>query len=200
MIITNPLDTLRIRWQVTSRAERGASVASFFARIVAHEGILTGLWFPAIWTNAALCSITVGIRLGCYPIIRDRITEATGSKGPAVMFGSGLISGACGYFCGNPLYMMKNRLQSEAGALSSDGIYLTGARKGLAPSYRNGAHGLYQIATTEGIPGLWRGCGLLVARGATLSSSQLLGYDGTKKFCKDNQLVDDGPILVNMCF
>ena len=195
MIITNPLDTVRIRWQVSQKAYTEKSVRSFGARVIAEEGLVTGLWLPAIGTNAAFCSIAVGIRLGLYPTIRDTICASIDSKSPGVMFASGLVSGACAYFCGSPLYMMKNRLQSEAGLKSADGIYLTGVRNGKAPSYRNGAHGLVSIAKSEGILGLWRGSGVLVARGATLNSSQLTGYDGTKRFCKANGLLEDGTAL-----
>lgn len=157
--------------------------------------MLRGLWYPAICTNAVLCSITVGVRLGIYPTIRDGMTSATGSKGPSVVFSSGLISGACGYFCGSLLYMMKNKLQAEGGLKGPDGVYITGARKGFTPSCRNGAVGLYHTVFSEGAAGLWRVSGVLVARGATLSSSQLMGYDGTKSFCKEKGLLQDGPLL-----
>ena len=91
MVITNPLDTLRIRWQVTRRVETGNSIIAFARNIVTKEGVLAGLWLPAIQTNALLCSITVGVRLGLYPSIRDSMAELTGSKSSKVMFASGLV-------------------------------------------------------------------------------------------------------------
>ena len=39
-----------------------------------------------------------------------------------------------------------------------------------------------------------RGTGALVARGATLSAGQQLGYDGMKTYCKKSGM-EDGPLL-----
>lgn len=194
MIITNPLDTYRLRWQVLPVADRGSAV-DFIKAIGRQEGFINGLWRPAIATNAVLCSCTVGIRIGAYPTIRDALINATGTgaDNPTTMFAAGLLSGATGYFLGSPLYMIKNQLQSEAGMLV-DGVYASGARKGLPPLYRHGAHGLHHVWHAEGIRGLWRGSGVLLVRGATLSSAQLMGYDATKAACKRNGMAD-GPAL-----
>lgn len=91
--------------------------------------------------------------------------------------------------------MIKNQLQGEAGKLGKDGIYVSGARKGQPPSYRNGAAGLLKVFKVDGIPGLWNGSSVLMMRGATLSSSQLMGYDGTKSICIENGFLEDGPAL-----
>ena len=60
-----------------------------------------------------------------------------GEKDGRVMWLSGLLSGCVGYFLGSPLFLVKTRLQAEAGAVGADGLYATGARAGHAPSLRD---------------------------------------------------------------
>ena len=107
------------------------------------------------------------------------------------MLASGLLSGAAGYAVGAPLFLAKTRLQSEAGRVVG-GVLTTGVRKGHTPSYRNGADVLRSCIRAEGLRGLWRGSGVLVARGAVLSSSQLAGYDGTKTLLRRWGVAEDG--------
>ena len=119
MIITNPLDTYRLRWQVQPVEQRSVSTWQFLRAISQQEGLVHGLWRPAIATNAVMCAITVGTRLGVYPSIRDRLNLATGTSkdNPTAVFGAGLLSGGCAYFIASPLYMIKNQLQSQASRL-----------------------------------------------------------------------------------
>jgi hypothetical protein len=66
----NPLDTLRIRWQVTSAASTGAadlhgsSCMNFGRKIVTQEGLLKGLWTPGLGANMTSFFICGGFRQG----------------------------------------------------------------------------------------------------------------------------------------
>ncbi len=188
MIATNPLDTAKQRFQISAVGGSGSngSLASFFSRIVRTEGLI-GLWKPAIVTNACCCTVSVGFRIGFYPLFRDALGDM-----PVL---AGLASGGVGYLCAAPLFHAKNRIQVSSGRLSVDGkVMLTGARKGLAPAPQTGIGVLADVMRTDGILAWWRGAHLLVARGAILSSAQLSTYDYCKRFAT-RQGISDGPLL-----
>ena len=54
-----------------------------------------------------------------------------------------------------------------------------------------------RVAQAEGVRGLWKGSFVLLARGATLTSSQLMGYSSTKALCIRNGM-QDGPVLQSL--
>jgi len=196
MLATNPLDTLKQRYQVSASAtlKSRTTLSSFAVDIVRNEGVLRGLWAPGLFSNIACCSISVGVRLGTYPLIRDLVS---GGDAPSagVLMGSGLLSGAAGYFFASPLFYAKNVLQATSGLVSSEGIMVTGSRKGKRPLHRNGASVLVHAVRKNGIFAMWKGCHLLVARGAVMSSAQLSSYDGMKKLLLAKGLCADGPRL-----
>ena len=95
--IMNPLDTLRIRWQLVPPPERGVGIVRFARQIVRTEGLWSGLWKPACLTNSLSIATSAGIRVGIYPYARDAIRQRTGgSKSPALMAGTGFACGAVG--------------------------------------------------------------------------------------------------------
>lgn len=210
--LTQPLDTLRCRWQVAS----GQTLVSLARGVVADEGLWGGLWRPGFGPNVLGMAIAVGGRNGFYPTARDAISWLTsastaGASGPEVkkagaggMFAAGLVSGMASYLLASPLLQAKTQLQAEAGRVGPDGLYVTGAKAGRPPSYLGGAHALRTIAA-EGASGgggalgavlaLWRGAGVIVGRGAVLSASQLMAYDKTKTALKESGAMYDGKLL-----
>lgn len=202
MLFTNPLDTLRCRWQVTGSA--GQSLLGFIRTVASTEGVWSGLWRPGLPPNMVAMSLAIGGRNGFYPTMRDGIGKLAGSEdkvGAQGMFFAGLFAGMAGYFCASPLLQIKTQMQVEAGKVGADGLYMTGARAGSPPSYLNTAHAIRSLASSGldgGVLGslksLWRGAGVIVGRGAAVSSSQLSAYDSTKTFLKANNY-QDGPIL-----
>ena len=94
----NPLDCLRVRWQVTASSAASSStsasasastaasstssdgLAAFGRTIVAEEGLLRGLWLPGIVPNAAACALARGVGLGCYPSVRDALVDLRSSR------------------------------------------------------------------------------------------------------------------------
>ena len=90
----NPLDCLRIRWQV---ADGGASTMTEFAsKIVLEEGWWGGLHRPGLFTNMLGVALSQGLRMGLYPSVRDAVAEG-GSVRPDLMVLSGLLSGSFAY-------------------------------------------------------------------------------------------------------
>lgn len=187
IVITNPLDCLKQRWQIAQSSPgfaRGGLI-DFARAIVRDEGLLRGLWVPGIGSNAIACTISVGTRLGLYPLIRDGLQPSSGpgQRSGKSMFLSGLCGGALGYIMSAPFFCATRVAQAEAGALDAEGrLYVTGARAGHHPTVpgSNGLGMLAHLARTQGVGGLWRGSEVLVARGALMSATQLGTYDQTK--------------------
>ena len=73
MASTNWLDCLKIRHQVHSD---GGGVLDLGRRIVATEGLWRGLWGVALPLNIAACTVSVGVRIGLYPAVRDSWSTA----------------------------------------------------------------------------------------------------------------------------
>ena len=150
--LTTPLDCLKQRWQVEPRSAQ--SMAGFAQRIVRIQGLWGGLWRPGLATNVAACTCSVGTRLGLYPVIRDLLAPVTGGS----QFVSGLLGGALGYTSAAPFFFATRVAHAEAGLSSRPCI---------------GIGTMARLAADGGVRGLWRGGGVLVARGALMSGSQL---------------------------
>ena len=166
MMLTNPLDCLKQRWQVAPMQSQ-RSLGAFTREILLSEGIFTGLWFPGLTTNVMACSISVGVRLGFYPMLRDALRPDQQRSGFS-MFTSGLLGGALAYIISSPFFAASRVAQAEVGT----------------PQQASGSIGtLARMARTTGVLGLWRGSEILVARGALLSATQLATYDLCKGGC-----------------
>ncbi len=232
-VLFNPLDVLRLRYQTAgdvagSHVSSSSTSLSAFARhITITEGVLRGLYLPGLPANMVAVSLTQGLRMGVYPDVRDAITDllcaspqeegatttttttiATtmqrnkavknhdncqsrreNQKGPVSMAIAGLLSGAFGYWMCAPLWLVKTRWQVAAQVKAEGGRYLEALQ-------------LPQTAI-----GFWRGAGVIVLRGACITSGQMLGYDGTKTLAllssnsssatppENAWLTEDGPIL-----
>ena len=189
--ITNPLDCLKQRWQVS---QASGSILGFTRDLIRAEGLFRGLWLPGMFTNCMACTISVGTRIGLYPQLRDRLSLSTG-HGTKSMFISGLAGGALGYVMASPLFFATRVAQAEAG-LVVDGVLATGARAGLAPSAADagGLGMLKHLWASAGALGLWKGASVLVARGALMSSTQLATYDQAKRQLQGAGL-PDGPLV-----
>jgi hypothetical protein len=89
----NPLDTLRVRWQVTPE---GSGLVSYARQIVAREGLVKGLWTPGLGANMMSFFVCGGFRQGLYPYFRDTLVVATGAeeKSAATMMLGGFGAGA----------------------------------------------------------------------------------------------------------
>ena len=162
--IMNPLDTLKVRYQVAT--DPGA-MRGFAGQILRREGLWRGLWLPGVNANFWGIGVSSVGRVGCYPYVRDGLLKAVGlEKNAGVMFVAGLLAGAVGYLVSSPVYQVKTLAQAEAGLLEN-GVFATGASSGKAPRYASLVQGL---ATLKRDGHLWRGAGALVVRGALLSA------------------------------
>ena len=179
----NPLDTLRLRWQLhpvgaaaaTLPAEAG--ISAYTRHVVRTEGLLRGLWAPGIGSNMVASALGRGLGLGAYPLVRDSLDVAATALGAGdtqksvlTMYVAGMLAGCVAYGLANPCYQMKTRLQACAGAVGPSGVFESGAMKGQRPPYRHMVDGMRRIAVEEGVlSGLYRGVGAIMLRGALMN-------------------------------
>ncbi|KAH8066638.1 thiosulfate transmembrane transporter [Aureococcus anophagefferens] len=186
--VMNPLDTLKVRYQVSASS---VAMRPFALEIVAAEGLWGGLYAPGILANFLIGISSMG-RVGCYPYVRDAMLDAAGAseKNAPVMF-SPACSPAASATLLRARYIRSRRAQAEAGAIGADGVLTSGASKGEVPRFhgRSLAAGLAALGADGA---LLRGSGALMARGALLSAGMQLGYDGCKTASKRYGFMDEG--------
>lgn len=177
VIVFNPLDCYRLRWQVQHNY---TSMKFHFKSIVRNEGMFRGLFVPGIGSNAVGAGLSRGIGMGCYPTVRDYLT-GNNSKSGSKMFFAGLLSGGFGYFISTPAWVIKTRLQT--------------GRESKHPPKGNGIRICSEIVRQDGVKGLYRGASALIIRGALINAGNTLGYDFSKTTNKTYNIVQEGPIL-----
>lgn len=218
-LIQNPMNTLKIRWQVLVACGKPQfSLISFAKQELASDGVL-GLWRTGLSPGLAGSVMSIGLRYGTYPLVRDSVSglqqrwsaaslqgaspTREAKTGAAGMFVAGLASGMVGYFVASPFLMVMTQMQAESGKLGPDGRYVTGARAGQPPSYKGTVDALRTISgrgyTLDGLRGavrsLWRGSSIITMRGGVLNAAQMMGYDGTKTELKNRGLLEEGAAL-----
>ncbi|KAK7063969.1 mitochondrial carrier domain-containing protein [Favolaschia claudopus] len=117
-----------------------------------------------------------GSRLGFYEPFRRNINKFIGRR-PEEQLGStaiiaGATSGAVGASLGNPLFLIKARMQAYSPALPV----------GAQHHYKSSFHALSTIFRAEGLRGLVRGIDAAILRTSMGSSVQLPSYNLTKNF------------------
>ena len=116
--LTNPMEVLKVRWQVTPASMRSAtSMAGFASELVKSEGAWRGVGAPGLSANAWAIGVSSIGRVGLYPSVRDAIVTARGGDvakpSPGDMFLSGLSAGALGYFVSTPIFAQKTLIQAD---------------------------------------------------------------------------------------
>ena len=172
----NPLDCLRIRWQVAASVPQTAEsgLIQYGSQIVRTEGLVSGLWRPGLAANVSGMFLSAAIRFTCYEHIRDGIVAASAdgtSKNGLHMTTAGLVCGAFAYFVTAPFHLLKTLRQAEP--VRPD---INVADK--LSDFRNILRGSAPVST----------------RGALFTAGQMLGYDGLKSTAKAHG-IEDGPYL-----
>ncbi|KAI0742335.1 mitochondrial carrier domain-containing protein [Daedaleopsis nitida] len=158
-VYKNVFDVLIKTWRNEGirGVQRGLGPAYFYQ--VALNGSRLGLYEPfRRWSNA---------QLGYTPTEQVMLTS----------MGAGSVSAVVGSFLGNPLFLVKTRMQAYSPALPV----------GTQRYYRHAWDALSTIIREEGMKGLLRGWDAAILRGAIGGSVQLPSYIWSK-----NQLVRHG--------
>lgn len=180
--LTNPTETIRVRWQVLSMTSPSATetgLLQFSRQILKSEGLIRGLWLPGCTGWMAAFGGAFGVRMGIYESVRCGVESTTGlSRSPTTAFIAGLCTGSIANAVCCPFFQAKNRLQAQGSS---------GPQRSL---FRE----LVSITQENGFTGLYRGVPALFMRGGLIAGGQLFGYDTTKRFMV-SQGVQEGQVV-----
>lgn len=180
----NPLDCLRVRWQVAPPSvTAGHGLMDYGRHIVHTEGLVNGLWKPGLGANVAGMALSAAIRFGYYETVRDGLLGMQASNSEEIktvkngfhMMAAGVFCGAVGYGVTTPFHLLKTMIQAEKGLIGTDGRYLSGTRMGKKPYATDFVTGVVRIVQERGVFCLWKGALPLMCRGALFTSGQMLG-------------------------
>ena len=96
-------------------------MAPFTREIIRVEGVWRGLWRPGLVTNMCACSISVGTRLGLYPLLRDAISA---NSDRSLLLNSGAASSGSGSSSGG--HGSSEGREIEKGNQSSASMFISG--------------------------------------------------------------------------
>lgn len=206
--LLNPLETMKVKLQLQPESPRiYEGMFKGLSKVMAEDGLLHGLWVPGLAATTIRSFTYVGFRIGLYPTVKKMVIKpkSDGQDTLAVKISSGCLTGAIGsaLFC--PVDVVRLRMQADSGTLGSDGVLVTGLRRGLPPRYDSTLGAFPSIVRDEGlVRGLYRGAGPTVLRAAMLSGSQLASYDSLKSYLKESlpvplALREEGPLLHCCC-
>ena len=163
--VTNPIEIIRVRFQLEPQATRPPSVFTFAKSIVSSEGLVRGLMQPGIVAWMMSMGTAFSCRMVLYEPLREMIEAAVGGSSPASAFAAGLATGALTNAAACPFFNVKALHQSAPIAQQQSSVFSE----------------LATITRTQGLAGHYRGVSALFIRGGAISAGQLSGYDAAKR-------------------
>lgn len=169
-LVCHPLDTIKVRMQLSRRARApGAKKRGFIttgAEIVKREtalGLYKGL-------GAVLTGIVpkMAIRFTSYEWYKQLLADKEGNVASKSTFMAGLAAGITeAVLVVTPMEVVKIRLQAQHHSMA-DPLDV--------PKYRNAAHAMYTVLKEEGAGALWRGVSLTALRQGTNQAANFTAY------------------------
>ncbi|GAB5353814.1 hypothetical protein AAMO2058_000066200 [Amorphochlora amoebiformis] len=171
-IFTHPMDVVKIHLQLTgelskqSKSRPLSKILSSASRGGIYRGISASLLRQSVFAT---------LRHGIYFHLNRTISSndtthnAISLKGFGLTLASAALAGVIGAVIANPADVVLIRMQS-------DPQWPAHAQR----RYRHAFHGVYQVATQEGIGRLWRGCTPTVVRAVLVTASQVPSYHMAK--------------------
>ncbi|KAI6012427.1 mitochondrial carrier [Pisolithus orientalis] len=184
--VSNPAEVAKTRMQLQGELAKGGG-----ERVYKHAlDVLSKTWrnegIRGLQRGLGPAMLLNGSRLGLYEPFRRTINRVIGrpvtDQIPLTSVTAGAVSGALGAALGNPLFLIKARMQAYSPALPV----------GTQHFYKNSFDALSTIWKSEKIRGLYRGVDAAILRTAMGSSVQLPTYNWTK-----NQLITRGILPAN---
>jgi len=186
-LVCHPLDTIKVRMQLSRRAQRpGAKKMGFLgtgAQIVKREtplGLYKGL-------GAVLTGIVpkMAIRFTSYEWYKQLLASPDGTVTSKSTFLAGLAAGVTeAVAVVTPMEVIKIRLQAQHHSMA-DPLDV--------PKYRNAAHALYTVVREEGFGALYRGVSLTALRQGTNQAANFTAYSELRASLQRYQNTSDLP-------
>uniref|UniRef100_A0A3B3VNH9 Dicarboxylate carrier UCP2 n=1 Tax=Poecilia latipinna TaxID=48699 RepID=A0A3B3VNH9_9TELE len=178
-LVTFPLDTAKVRLQVTKSIATYRGVFGTIITIVRAEGprnlyngLLAGL-------HRQMCFASV--RIGLYDTMKLLYAHGAENPGLGTRLLAGSTTGAMTVAFAQPTDVVKVRFQAQAHQ----------PENGSVKRYSSTTDAYRTIARVEGLRGLWKGCLLNIARNAIVNCSELVTYDIIKEQILKNKLMTD---------
>lgn len=186
-LVCHPLDTIKVRMQLSRRARApGAPRRGFLrtgAEIVKREtplGLYKGL-------GAVLTGIVpkMAIRFTSYEWYKQALAKKDGTVSGQSTFLAGLAAGVTeAVAVVTPMEVIKIRLQAQHHSMA-DPLDI--------PKYRNAAHALYTVVKEEGVGALYRGVSLTALRQGSNQAVNFTAYSQFRAWLQEYQGVVDLP-------
>lgn len=166
-----PIDTIKVRMQLTDQGNGKVSPASIAKRIIEQGGV------RALYDGLSaglLRQIVYGtLRLGLFTSFEQSLEQRAHHRGTTLGFGgravAGLSAGAIAAFIGNPTEVALIRMQA-------DGMLPVEKRN----NYRSAFDSLRRIAKQEGYLALWKGSSPTIIRAMSTNFGQLAFFSESK--------------------
>ncbi|KAI4732449.1 hypothetical protein E4T50_16972 [Aureobasidium sp. EXF-12298] len=174
----HPLDTIKVRMQLSKRSQRGGSRRGFIqtgVSIVKREtplALYKGL-------GAVLTGIVpkMAIRFTSYEWYKQALASESGEISSKATFMAGLLAGVTeAVAVVTPMEVVKIRLQAQHHSMA-DPLDV--------PKYRNAAHALYTVVKEEGVGALYRGVSLTALRQGTNQAANFTAYTELKSWLQE---------------
>ncbi|EMF10560.1 mitochondrial uncoupling protein 2 [Sphaerulina musiva SO2202] len=183
----HPLDTIKVRMQLSRRQQRGGKRRGFIktgveiARKETPLGLYKGL-------GAVLTGIVpkMAIRFTSYEWYKQMLADKDGKIKGSGNFLAGLAAGvteAVAVVC--PMEVVKIRLQAQHHSMA-DPLDV--------PKYRNAAHACYTVIKEEGIGALYRGVSLTALRQGTNQAANFTAYTELKEIMQQRSSDPSKPL------
>nr|QKY59833.1 mitochondrial tricarboxylate/dicarboxylate carrier proteins [Aureobasidium melanogenum] len=177
-LVCHPLDTIKVRMQLSKRSQRGGARRGFIqtgVQIVKREtplALYKGL-------GAVLTGIVpkMAIRFTSYEWYKQALASKSGEITSRATFLAGLLAGVTeAVAVVTPMEVVKIRLQAQHHSMA-DPLDV--------PKYRNAAHALYTVVKEEGVGALYRGVSLTALRQGTNQAANFTAYTELKAWLQE---------------
>ena len=197
-ICTIPMDTIKVRLMLQGEERKKAlmqgkiyetkykSMTNCGFTIFKEEGIIS--LFKGLSAGLQRQTIFAGLRIGLYPIVRDKLTsEKDPLKIPLLIrISAALITGVFAIICASPTDVVKIRLQADGRRLLEDRRY-----KGSIDAYG-------KIISSNGYTGLYQGLGINILRNGSINATELATYDTVKSYLVTNFNINPNTKLLHL--
>ncbi|KAL4712297.1 hypothetical protein ACJJTC_004059 [Scirpophaga incertulas] len=166
------------------QTQKGKNISMFKVTriVIKNQGVL-GLYNGI--SASLLRQLTYSTaRFGIYEMAKQTLAPKDGSPIPFYMsaFLAGL-GGFAGGFVGNPADLVNVRMQND--------VKLP---KEHRRNYKNALHGLFKVATEEGVMRLWAGASMTCSRAVLMTIGQLSFYDQIKETLLKTSYFEDNVV------
>ncbi|KAI8716105.1 hypothetical protein NCS52_00903400 [Fusarium sp. LHS14.1] len=170
-VCVQPIDTVKVRMQLTDQSKGKTSIWSLARNTIAQDGF--GNLYQGFSAGLLRQLVYGTLRLGLFSTFEQRLECRAHDQGTTLGFGgralAGLSAGALAAFAGNPTEVALIHMQADA-------MRPIQQRR----NYSSAFEALWSIAKHEGTLGLWKGAAPTIIRAMSTNFGQLAFFSESK--------------------